>query len=187
MVRVAILHEGNNQDTSDKKFIKALLANLELDANFIQFEGFGSKSNFFKKEKYSLLEQQVETDQINKILFIVDADHKEEDDAIYKGYQNTEIQLNKIINELAFQNIARFYIVCSPDSRAGYLESLILASLPEKERKCIECFVECSEMNNKDHKKILKLYKRAYSNPPDNLNHPCFNDLKAELTNLFAV
>ncbi|TAN69613.1 MAG: hypothetical protein EPN17_06880 [Methylobacter sp.] len=186
MVKAAILHEGNNKDTSDKKFIKALLANLKLDESFIQFEGFGSKSNFFKKEKYSLLKQQVETDQINKILFIVDADHKE-DDAIYKGFENTELQLNNIINELAFQDIARFYIVCSPSSRAGYLESLILASLPEKERKCIECFVECSEMNNKDHKKILKLYKTAYSDPPDNLNHPCFNDLKDELTNLFAI
>ncbi|MFU8788258.1 MAG: DUF3226 domain-containing protein [Methylobacter sp.] len=184
MVKAAILHEGNNKDTSDKKFIKGLLANLGLDANFIQFEDFGSKSNFFKREKYSLLKQQVETDQIDKILFIVDADHKE-DDAIYKGFGNTEKQLNKIINELGFQDIAKFYIVCSPDTRTGYLESLILASLPEKERECIECFVECSQMNNKDHKRILKLYKRAYCNPPDNLNHPCFNDLKAELKKLF--
>ncbi len=189
MVKAAILHEGNDKDTTDKKLIKSLLANLELDEKFIHFDGFGSKSNFFKSDnsKYSLLKQQVEAGQIDKILFIVDADY-EKDDAKYKGFENTENELKNIINELGFQDIAHFYIVCDPITKTGYLESLILASLPQEKRKCIERFVECSEIKPKQiHKTIINhLYMIAYPDPPYNFDHHNFDQLKAELTKLFA-
>lgn len=191
MVKAAIFHEGDNNDTYDKMLIKSLLANLELDESFIHFTGFGSKSNFFKTDssKYSLLKQQVEAGQIDKILFIVDSDYKE-NDTIYSGFENTENSLKRIINELDFQDIARFYIVCDPVSREGYLESLILASLPEAKRKCIECFVECSEMNKKNHKRIIyDLCKIGYPDSPTphyNFGHLHFDELKAKLKKLFA-
>ena len=121
----------------------------------------------------------MEAGQINKISFIVDADD-EKDDAKYK-------ELKRIINDLGFQDIARFYIVCDPVTKTGYLESLILASLPEEKRKCIARFVECSEINPKQiHKTIINnLYTMAYPEPPYNFDHPYFDKLKTELTHLF--
>lgn len=189
MVRVAILHEGSSNDkTADKKLIKSLVNKLGLPERSIDFYAFGSKNEFFKITNLNYLElkRNVASEEIDKILFIVDADH-EKDDAKYKGYQNTENELNNIINELGFQDIARFYIVCDPDTKTGYLESLILASLPEEKRKCIECFVECSEMNPRHiHKRIINdLYMIAYPDPPYNFDHAYFDELKAELTKLF--
>jgi hypothetical protein len=188
MVKAAILHEGNDKDTTDKKLIKSLLENLALDSEFVFFDGFGSKSNFFNTDnpKYLRLKNFVEAGQIDKILFVVDADY-EKDDEKYKGFENTVNELTNIINELGFQDIARFYIVCDPISKTGYLESLVLASLPEEKRKCIECFVECSEMNPKHiHKRIINdLYMIAYPDPPYNFDHHYFDELKNELRNLF--
>lgn len=191
MVRAAILHEGSSNDkTADKKLIKSLLNKLELPESAIDFYAFGSKSEFFNinSKKYFQLKQEVDSDEINKILFIVDADH-EKDDAKYKGYENTANELEKIIGELGFQDIARFYIVCDPDTKTGYLESLILASLPEEKRNCIKCFVECSQINPKQiHKTIINhLYSIAYPDPPYNFDHAYFDGLKAELANLFAI
>ena len=121
----------------------------------------------------------MEAGQINKISFIVDADD-EKDDAKYK-------ELKRIINDLGFQDIARSYIVCDPVTRTGYLESLILASLPEDKRNCIESFVSCSGMNPKlTHKRIINdLFGIAYSEPPYNFDHSYFDNLKTELTHLF--
>ncbi|MGZ4957340.1 MAG: DUF3226 domain-containing protein [Bacteroidia bacterium] len=189
MVKAAILHEGSRNDkTADKKLIKSLIQNLGLPDNSIVFYAFGSKSEFFKTAHPNYLELKsfVEAEEINKILFVVDADH-EKDDAKYKGFENTENQLKKIIDELGFQDIARFYIVCDPDTKTGYLESLILASLPKEKRNCIERFVECSQINPKQiHKTIINnLYTIAYPEPPYNFDHHHFDELKAELTKLF--
>ena len=190
MVKAAILHEGSSNDkTADKKLIMSLLNNLGLPGSAIDFYAFGSKNEFFNinNKKYSQLKQEVDSDEINKILFIVDADH-EKDDAKYKGYENTENELKIIIDDLGFQDIARFYIVCDPNTKTGYLESLILASLPEQKRICIERFIKCSDINPKQiHKTIINhLYTIAYPDPPYNFDHPYFDPLKAELTELFS-
>lgn len=190
MVRAAVLHEGScNDKTADKKLIINLLKELRLPENLIEFYAFGSKNEFFNinNANYKELKSSVDAEEINKVLFVVDADD-EKDDAKYKGFENTEKQLKSIIDELGFQGVARSYIVCDPDTKTGYLESLILASLPEQKRKCIECFVECSEMNSKNiHKRIINhLYTIAYPDPPYNFEHPHFDGLKVELRNLFA-
>lgn len=190
MVKVAILHEGSRNDkTADKKLIKSLIQKLGLPERSIDYYAFGSKNEFFKISNLNYIELKgdVEADEINKILFIVDADH-EKDDAKYKGYENTKNELKKVIAELGFQDIARFYIVCDPDTKTGYLESLILASLPPEKRNCIERFVECSEIKPKQmHKTIINhLYTIAYPGPPYNFDHRNFDELKAELTQLFT-
>ncbi len=189
MVKVAILHEGSRNDkTADKKLIRSLIEKLGLPESSIVYYAFGSKSEFFKitNPNYMELTEYVEAGIIDKILFIVDADH-EKDDAKYKGHENTENELKKIIDELGFQDIASFYIVCDPDTKTGYLESLILASLPPEKRNCIERFVECSQINPKHiHKTIINhLYTIAYPDPPYNFDHPYFDELKTELTKLF--
>lgn len=190
MVKAAILHEGSSNDkTADKKLIISLLNKLELPQSAIDFYAFGSKNEFFNidSKKYLQLKQEIDSDEVGKILFIVDADH-EKDDAKYKGYENTKNELNKIIDKLGFKDIARFYIVCDPNTKTGYLESLILASLPEEKRNCIKRFVECSQINPKQIDKTIinYFYTRAYPDPPYNFDHPYFDGLKAELTNLFA-
>lgn len=190
MVKAAILHEGScNDKTADKKLIKSLIEKLGLPESSFVYYAFGSKNEFFKitNPNYIELKEYVEAERIDKILFIVDADY-EKDDAKYKGYENTENELKKIIDELGFQDIAGFYIVCDPDTKTGYLESLILASLPPEKRNCIERFVECSQINPKqNHKTIIKrFYTIAYPDPPYNFDHVFFDELKAELIKLFA-
>lgn len=190
MVKAAILHEGScNDKTADKKLIKSLIHNLGFSDSSIVFYAFGSKNEFFKttNPNYLELKSYIEAEAINKILFVIDADH-EKDDAKYKGFENTENQIKVVIDELGFQDIARVYVVCDPATKTGYLESLILASLPEQKRKCIECFIACSEINPKQiHKTIINnLYTLAYPDPPYNFEHSYFDDLKAELKNLFA-
>ena len=147
-------------------------------------------NEFFKitNPNYIELKEYVEAETIDRILFIVDADH-EKDDAKYKGYQNTEKELKNIIDELSFNDIARFYIVCDPVTKTGYLESLILASLSAEKRNCIQRFIECSEINPKQiHKTIINhLYTIAYPDPPYNFEHAHFDALKAELTKLFTI
>ena len=189
MVKVAILHEGTKNDkTADKKLLKSLIQKLGLPENDIIFDAFGSKNEFFKLDnpKYLRLKEFVEAGQIDKVLFVVDADY-EEDDAKYKGFENTERELKNIISELGFEGIARFYIVCDPETKTGYLESLILASLSKDKKNCIDCFVKCSEINPKKiHKTIInELYSIAYPDPPYNFDHPNFELLKIELIKLF--
>lgn len=188
MVKAAILHEGNDKDNTDKKLLKSLLLDLGLNADDIHFEGFGNKSNFFNVQnpKYLRLKNFVSTGQIDKLLFIVDADN-EKDDTQYKGFENTEKALKQIINHLEFEDVADFYIVCDPLSKTGYLESLILSSLPEEKQNCIRSFINCSGSNPKlDDKRIINhLYTIAYPDPPYNFEHKNFDDLKSALKKLF--
>lgn len=188
---VAILHEGTAKKTADNELLKLLLESLELDETQVKFFGMGSKNNFFKKEdneKYEVLLTEVKEENISKILFVVDADNQTNDN-VYGGYQNTEQHLKRIINELGLDDIADIYITCDPTTKCGYLESLILSSIPVNQKKCIEDFLNCSEFKSKDnHKKILhQIYKSAYPNAPFDFNHSNFNDLKIKLQELFTV
>lgn len=187
MKPIYILHEGNNKKTNDNELIRLLVEDLELDDNKIDYHGMGSKSNFFKPENYTFFKQAVDTNQIDKILFIVDADYIE-NDAVYGGYHNTKNALDNIINQLDFQTVSRAYIVCDPASQTGYLESLILSTIPDAQKNCIERFLECSQFHSKEnHKAILNnIYKMAYPKAPYNFAHPHFDLLKSELTNLFT-
>ncbi len=167
MVKVAILHEGNDKKTNDNELLKLLIKNLNLDRERVVFFGMGSKSNFFKKEyiKYKRLQKHMEREEINKILFIIDADYIE-NDKIYGGYKNTKIELEKVIDKLGLKSYSDIYITCDPKTKSGYLESLILSSIPKREKECIEDFLNCSEFKSKEnHKAILnQIYKIAYPN-----------------------
>ena len=183
MVKVAILHEGN----PDKEFLKLLLIDLGLNENKVEFFKFGSKSNFFKRDnpKYKRLKLQIEEQEINKILFVVDADY-EVNDNTYGGYKNTDHELYKLINDLTLLFSSEVYIMCDPNTQDGYLESLILSSIPEKQKACIESFLDCSEFNSKENDKAIlnQIYKNAYPNTPYDFSHTNFNELKEKLTNL---
>ena len=188
MVKVVILHEGNAKNTQDNNLLKLLFNELKLDINRVKFMGVGSKSNFFKKDNYNYQEllNDIDIEVVERVLFVVDADY-EQNDSKYGGYQNTKIELEKIIRELGLEEYSDTYITCDPNEKCGYLESLILSTIPQKEKECIETFLECSDFKSKEnHKAILnQIYKTAYPNAPFDFSHQNFNELKQKLKNLF--
>ena len=187
-MKVAILHEGNSKKTNDNELLKLLINELNLDIEQVAFFGFGAKSNFFKADnrEYKMLLQKMEERTIYKVLFVVDADYIA-NDSIYGGYQNTKIELEKIIKKLNLEEYSDTYITCDPTEKCGYLESLILSTIPKKEKECIETFLECSDFKSKEnHKAILnQIYKTAYPNAPFDFSHQNFDELKTKLKNLF--
>jgi len=188
MVKVAILHEGNSKKTHDNQLLKLLLSEMNLDEKRVRFIGIGSKSNFFKIDNidYIKLKIDMKDEKFSKILFVIDADY-EQNDSIYGGYNKTKIELEKIIKELDLEEYSDAYITCDPTEKCGYLESLILSTIPQKEKECIETFLECSDFKSKEnHKAILnQIYKTAYPNAPFDFSHENFNELKQKLKNLF--
>lgn len=194
MKPIYILHEGNAKKTNDNLLIRLLIealskSNSKIDLNKIEFHGIGTKSNFFKIDSYPKdLKDGVKTEQVNKVLFIVDADDIR-NDAVYGGFENTERALNEIIAELEFQEVSSTYIMCDPISKTGYLESFILSTIPQQQRNCIEQFLECSQFKSKEnHKAILnQIYNIAYPNAPYNFENTYFDVLKEKLRNLFTT
>jgi len=188
MVKVSIFHEGNAKKTHDNELLKLLIEVLELPLDEVKFVGMGNKSNFFKKENdnYKELLLDIKRKAIRKVLFVIDADYIE-NDTLYGGFENTKRELEKVIKELGLKSISDIYITCDPDDRSGYLESLILSTIPKEQKECIENFLECSDFKSKDnHKAILnQIYKTAYPKAPFDFSHKNFNELKQKLKNLF--
>jgi len=184
----AILHEGKANKSEDNNILKLLLKELDLDESKVKFFGFGSKINFLKKDnpRYKELLTEISEDTISKILLVADADY-ESNDHKYGGFENTKIELNKIVDELGIENISDLYVTRDPKTDDGYMESLIFASIPQKQKECIENFLNCSEFKSKEnHKAILnQIYNMAYPNAPFDFNHSSFDELKQKLTNLF--
>jgi len=203
MKSIFILHEGDETKAidaqgnpikakkakiNDNQLIRLLLENLKLDASLVEFQGMGSKLNFFEEKNYSdLIKQGVQTNQVKKILFVVDADNVE-NNAVYGGFENTKNALNKIIRDLKWEDISDVFIIHEPNKEEGNLESMLLATLPEEKRNCITEFINCSKMKPNKHfyKTIIGgLYTIAYPEPPYNFDHEHFDELKEKLMKLF--
>jgi hypothetical protein len=174
---VALLHEGKS---IDKSFFQLLLDDLKLNTSQINFYGMGSKNNFFNKEhsQYEALQLAIKEEEITKLLFIIDAD---------ESFELTEVKLLTIIDELQISEISHYYIACDPITKEGYLESLILSSLSEEQKTCINDFLTCSDFKAKTHDKSIFniIYKNAYPNAPFDFSHSNFAPLKEKLINLF--
>lgn len=185
---VAIFHEGNSKKTHDNELIKLLIKNLGLEIEQIKFFGMGNKSNFFKKnnDNYKELLLDIKREEIDKVLLIADADYLENDHK-FGGYENTKKELKIVIKALDIESISDIYITCDPNDKCGYLESLILSSIPTEQKKCIKTFLKCSNFSSKEnHKSILnKIYKTAYPKAPYDFEHENFDELKKKLRHLF--
>jgi hypothetical protein len=185
---LAILHEGNANKSADNNLIKLLVKGLNLNEKNVKFFGMGTKSNFFKPNSsaYKELLSEIKDETISKILFVIDADY-EKNDSKYGGYKNTKIRLEKVINRLKIKNCSDLYITCDPNTKNGYLESLILSSIPKEQKECIETFLDCSEFKSKENDKAIlnQIYKSAYPKAPFDFSHKNFNELKQKLQNLF--
>jgi len=202
MVKVAILHEGKASSagkvgSADHELLKQLIEKLSEEnrelftLNRVEFYGMGGKSNFFKKDfrKYEGLLQLIEADQISKALFVMDADN-EKNDAIYCGYENTLAAWRIFVTDnLKIHNISDIYITCDPTTQTGYVESLLLSTLNNDQKACIETFLNCSDFKAKGHDKAIfnQIYKMAYPDAPDDLQHAHFYELKQKLRALFSL
>lgn len=188
MKSIFILHEGSEKKTADNEMIQLLMEDLGLDLNLVDFRGMGSKSNFFKAEKYGVLIQAAQANQIEKILCVIDADDAN-NDAKYGGAENTRKEIALMLEQLGLQDISQVFVACDPDTQIGYLESLILSTIPETEKACIKNFMQCSNFHTQKIDKIIlyNIYKHAYPNAPYyNFSHPNFEPLKTALRQLFT-
>ncbi len=190
MVKVAICHEGHINKSLDNQIIKLLFQDLNLDVNRVEFYGFGSKSNFYKKDYkiYKNLQMAIEEQEIERILFVLDADN-EKDDTTFGGYTKTNTNLKTILFDLKLHSISDIYISCNPVNKVGNIESLLLSTISKEQKKCIDTFLECSEFKAKGNDKALleQIYKLAYPNTPYNFQHKYFNEFKEKLQNLFVT
>lgn len=188
-MRVAILHEGHAGKSEDNWLLKKLIAVLGFDESRVLFYGMGTKSNFFKHDHkdYRELRQQIATDQIGKVLFVVDADFQK-DDKTYGGYENSLTALRKMVNDFNISDISQFYICCDPATKKGNVESLLLSTLDDEKRTCINSFLVCSDFKAKENSKaILKqIYRIAYPKAPFDFEHPNFDELKSKLKALLS-
>jgi hypothetical protein len=180
---VKIVCEGK----TDKKKIKEILEFLQIKYTDDNFIVAGNKPNLLNKDlvEYKILKQQIDNEIVQKILFLVDVDF-EKNDKTY-GYKNTEIRINKLRNDLEVEEISDYYLLCDPEIKEGYLESLLLSTISNEVKECFEQLIECKELNAKyTHKNILEeFYRISRPNSPYNFTHPNFKDLKQKLTNLF--
>jgi hypothetical protein len=187
VVKVAILHEGNAQNTNDNALLRLLINHLNEDEKKVEFFGVGSKNNFFKTESsvYKDLKFGIDEGSISKVLFIVDADYIE-NDVKYGGFANCTRELKSIVKELKLSKMSNIYVTCNPQTQSGYLESLILSTIEENEKKCIENFLDCSSFKSKENDKAIlnQIYKHAYPNAPFNFEHQNFDELKEKLKSL---
>ncbi|WP_299876611.1 hypothetical protein [uncultured Cocleimonas sp.] len=188
MVKVAILHEGNAKKTHDNELLLLLLDNLGLDEKNVKFFGMGTKSNFFKVDdkNYKELLLNIKNESIEKILFVLDADFEGNDEK-YGGFENTKTELEKTLDKLDLNASTDIYITCDPDEKCGYLESLILSTIPEEQKECLNAFLDCSDFKSKEnHKAILnQIYNIGYPNAPFDFSHTNFDVLKLKLQKLF--
>jgi len=182
-MKVAIICEGK----SDREFLEEFIKHLKIETK-PNFYIFGGKSFILNPEhtKYEELKIVVAAEPC-KLLFMVDADNASNDDRCC-AFLKTKKALNQVITKLKFDKVSSIYIMCEPSRQEGCLESLILSTITEKQKKCIESFLDCSEFKSKEnHKAILNaIYKTAYPNAPYDLSHAHFDELKNKLISLFA-
>ena len=176
-----ILHEGKD----DKKYIKRVCEYLNIEVSDENFYEMGSKSTFFKEDNpiYSMIKNDP---RVEKILFVIDADYKK-DNSIYGGYENSQRELIKIIDNLELKSISDFYIACDPKTKDGYFETLFYSCVPEDLKKCYNSFMDCSKFKAKQNYKtiITKLHELSSPSKPYSFDHENFDELKEKLINLF--
>jgi hypothetical protein len=184
MVKSLIICEGS----TDKEFLEQMLKHLEISNQYIDISFLGrdskNKSSIFKEEKWDTIKNEIGT-IYKDLLIIFDSDYKKNDNK-YGGFENSEKEIKLLIKKLGFNNLADYHIVCEPNKQDGYLESLILSTIPHKEKECIKSFIDCSRFKDKEKDKAIlnKIYKLGYPDTPYDFSHKNFDELKSKINNL---
>jgi hypothetical protein len=183
MVNTAlILCEGGDDVGFLNKFCKEY---LKLNMNKLKIQKIGEnndkngKSAFWEESTYQVIKQEVNYGQYSKVLFMVDADYSE-NDAKYGGLANTEKALTQIISTLEFTQKAKYFIACDPTNGTGNLEHLILSTIDDTKKECINELLNCVlEMEvHSDKKIVLSSYEAIFKESPYNYTHENFNKLR---------
>lgn len=176
---IRIVCEGKD----DREFIGQFTKHLELsdkpDKYFFRLKGVGGKSILLKSETYKdKLDLQVQSSQVEKVLFIFDADFQD-DDKKCGGLEKSKQCIDKLIQDLNWDITVDYYIF---DKN---LDDFILNTLPNKQnfQSCEECF-ELKKIN-KNRKILTCIYSKLYPQKPYDFSHKNFDKLKQKLTNLF--
>ena len=181
---VRIVCEGSG----DRKFLKLLLKHLGIDSSDNNFEKMNGKSFLLDNSdsRYEKLQEQIDIGKIEKLLFILDADCIE-NDAKNGGYDNSEKAIVKLIEDLAIKDLSDYFISCNPETKIGYIESLVLSTIPKEHKECIETFLKCTEPKDRKEDKFIiqTIYSQYYPNSGYNFEHENFKPLIITLKKLF--
>jgi hypothetical protein len=171
---VRIVCEGK----SDKDFLKLFLEHLEINITDNNFIPMGSKTYLLNKDhkKYKMPIKQIEAGKVSKLLFILDAD---------EDFETTTTAIEKLLKDLNIIDISDYLIMCNSKTKKGYLESLILETIPDEHKKCIDTFLDCSESTKNDKYIVKSMYKQYYPKKGYNFEDDNFKPLKNKLIKLF--
>jgi len=181
---VKIICEG----VGDVKNIKKLLNFLEISFHNEDFLSTNGKSFLLDKDlhEYTILTTKVKEGFVQKILFIIDVDHVENDQTLC-GIENTVSKIKTLQSDLGVKEISDYYLACDPITQKGYFESLLLSTVDKEVIKCYEDFRECSALNSKavDKNILTELHNLTKPEKPYDFSHKNFNTLKTKLQTLF--
>ena len=170
---VRIVCEGK----SDKEFLKLFLEHLKIPFTDNNFKPMRSKTYLLNQERYGTLTKQVKAGKISKLLFILDAD---------KDFEATKADVEKLQEDLNIIDISDYLIMCDSKTEQGYLESLILETLPDEHKKCINSFLDCSGAKRNAKHIVKSMYEQYYPDKGYNFEHKNFKPLKDKLKQLFT-
>jgi 5S rRNA maturation endonuclease (ribonuclease M5) len=182
---VKIVCEGQ----SDKNKISEILDFLDIEYSDNNFIILGNKENLLNCDRveYRTLKGLCKSGQVYKILFLTDADYIKDDKN--HGYDNTKQRVQSLIDDLKLGSFTDcdYYILCDPNTKDGFLESLLLSTISDEIKKCFVELLKCKELEHKNnHKNILEEFYRISSpNRPYDFTHENFTPLKEKLENLF--
>jgi hypothetical protein len=180
---VAIVVEGKRDVTFFKNYITHY---LKIERSRYKITKTDGKSILLDSscEKYRDLCEDLNTNRVKRVLFIIDSDNTVDNPDI-GGYENSCDSIEKLFSELSIQNYADYFIACDPITQEGNIENLVVSTLTKKQEACIKSFLECSELENDDGKRLLGIYNYGYPEEPFDFSHQNFNELKTKLQNLF--
>ena len=180
-----IICEGGD----DVGLLNRFLEKLGYQKKDFEIMSMGGKSLLLDRNdsRYTVKCQQIETGQYGKVLFVVDADYSK-NDVVTGGYVNTEAKIIELIKQLELNGVADYFISCDPENKNGNLEHLLLSSVEQDKRSCIESFVDCiQDMDAESNKKIIfAAYQTIFKEAPYNFDHPNFDELKLKIDWLFS-
>ncbi len=180
---VAIVVEGKRDVTFFKNYITHY---LKIEKNRYKIIKTDGKSILLDSdcEKYKNLCEDLDTNRVKKVLFIIDSDNAIDNPDI-GGYENSCSFIEKLFLDLSIKDYANYFIACDPETQEGNIENLVVSTLSKKQEECIKSFLDCSELENNDGKRLLGIYNYGYPEKPYDFQHPNFNELKTKLKNLF--
>jgi hypothetical protein len=175
---IAIIIESAQAGKSEQNHIARILELSKIDNNFFKdklqrevvFYKMKGKGELLKIENYSAIIQKVD-----KLFFILDADDE---------YVATKTKIETLIKKI--EKKCDYFISCNPDSKRGFLESLLLNCVDKNLKECYNSFLECIGKNSlqkyQDKAILTKLFE--IKNPPYDVNCNYFNQLKDRFYNL---